>query len=189
MAETTDNRRRRKVKKLAYPCLVIAAIMLAWQVRRHLEGRSRPQTLDAEAYNAAMTATSGPTWPPDSLADVVGRGPAVAGLVELSGDPGAIAPPQHARRIRAFQRRALGFIEQHGCYEFRGSASAAVEHYKTVLAARGFTLLGAGSRSRQRRTLIFAKAPIRVILSLPNECEEGRIIYIVFTVVFPAARG
>ena len=189
MAETTDNgriSRRRKVKKLAYPCLVIAAIILAWQVHEYLQGRWRPQMLDAEAYNTTMTATTGPTWPSGGPGDVVGRGPAVAALAELAGDPGSIPPPAGATRIRSFQRKALGFIEQQGRYEYRGSASAAVEHYKTVLAARGFTLLGTRRKSTQRRTLIFAKAPIRVILSLPNECEEGKIIYIMLTVVFPA---
>lgn len=189
MAETTDNGRidrRRKVRKLAYPCLVIAAIILAWQVREYLQGRWRPRMPDAEAYNAAITATTGPAWPSGGTGDVVGRGAAVAALAELAGDPGSIPPPAGATRIRSFQRKALGFIEQQGRYEYRGSASAAVEHYKTVLAARGFTLLGAGGKSRQRRILIFVKAPVRVIVSLPDDGEKGTIIYILLTVVFPA---
>ncbi len=194
MAETTDNcriSRRGKVKKLAYLCLLIAAIILAWQVHEYIKVRSRPQAIDVRAYNAAITATTGPAWPPGGPDAVAGRGAGVAGLVAMAGDPGSIPPPAGANRIRSFQRKALGFIEQQGRYEYRGSASVAVEHYKAVLTARGFTLLGVGGKSRQRQTLIFVKAPLRVIVSLPNDGEEGRIAYILLTVVFPvpAARG
>lgn len=189
MAETTDNcriSRRRKVKKLAYPCLVIAAIILAWQVHEYINHRSRPQAIDVGAYNAAITATTGPAWSPSDPGAMAGRGAAVAGLVALAGDPGSIPPPGGANRIRSFQRKALGFIEQQARYEYRGSASAAVEHYKAVLAARGFALVGAGAKNRQRQTLVFVKAPLRVIVSLPNDSEEGKIAYILLTVVFPA---
>lgn len=190
MAETTDNSRvdrRRKVKRLAYPCLVIAAIILAWQVHEYIKLRSRPQAPDVSAYNTAITATTGPTWPASAPGAVTGRGAAMAGLEALAGDPGSIPPPAGANRIRSFQRKALGFVWQQGRYEYRGSASVAVEHYKAVLAARGFTLVGAGAKSRQRQTLVFVKAPLRVIVSLPNDGEEGRIAYILLTVVFPAA--
>ena len=189
MPETTDNcriSRRRKVRKLAYPCLVIAAIILAWQVHEYMKDRSRPKAIDVGAYNAAITATTGPAWPPGGPGAVPGRGAPVAGLVALAGDPGSIPPPGGANRTRSLQRKALGFIEQQARYEYRGSPSVAVEHYKSILAARGFTLLAAGAKSRQRQTLIFVKAPLRVIVSLPKDSEEGKIAYILLTVVFPA---
>ena len=183
-AETTDSfriSRRRKVKKLAYLCLVIAAIILAWQVYEYIKVRSpRPPAIDVGAFNATMTATSGPTWP--------SGGPgAVTGLVALAGDPGSIPPPGGANRIRSFQRKAMGFVEQQARYEYRDLASVAVQHYKAVLTARGFTLLGIGGKSRQRQTLIFVKAPLRVIVSLPTDSKKGRMVFIRLTVIFPAA--
>lgn len=189
MTETTDNcrtSRRGKVKKLAYPCLVIAAIILAWQVHEYIKVRSRAPAIDVGAFNAAITATTGPTWPAGRPGAVAGRGAAVAGLVALAGDPGSIPPPLGANRIRSFQREALGFVEQQGRYEYRGLASVAVEHYKSILAARGFTLLAAGGKSRQRQTLIFVKGPLRVIVSLPTDSEKGTMVFIRLTVIFPA---
>jgi hypothetical protein len=192
MAETTDNSRvdrRRKVRKLAYVGLVIAMIILAWQVHEFFRVRSQRQELDVEGYNIGMTATTGPAWPSSGPGAVIGRGVAVAGLVELAGDPGDIPPPPGASRIRSFERKALGFIEQQGRYQYRGSSSSAEEHYGSILAARGFTPLGAGGKSRQRRTIVFVKAPLRVIVSLPNIPEEGKIVSIVLTVVFPEPKA
>ncbi len=189
MVETTDNSRVdrwQKVKKLACFFLLVAAIILAWQVHEFFQGRSQPPRLDIESYNIGMTATTGPMWPSSGPGAVIGRGMAVAGLVELAGDPGKIPPPPGASRIRAFEREALGFIEQQGRYEYRGTSSSAEEHYKSILAARGFTLLGAGGKSKQRRTLVFVKASLRVIVSLPTDSERGKMVFISLTVIFPA---
>lgn len=191
MAESTDNSRVdrwRKVKKIAYVCLVIAAIILAWQVYQFFV-RSQPQVPDVEGYNIGMTATTGPAWPTSGPGAVIGRGAAMAGLVELPGDPGRIPPPPGASRIRSYEREALGFIEQQGHYEYRGSASSAEEHYRSTLAARGFTQLRAAGKSGPRRPLMFAKDQLRVIVSLPNDPEEGKIVRIVLTVVFPVPKA
>ena len=171
---------RRWLWMLLYVAVVAGGVLAALQVRRFWLHRQQPASPPAEAHWTGASQTQ-PAWAATGPAEAIADPLAGTALQELQSDPAQIPPPAGAHLRWAFQRCALGRLEQYGRYDFAGTPDAVAEHYINDLARRGFKLLRDGSGASGRRELMFVQDRTAVNVVLRKRTRQEKIV-VEFTV-------
>ena len=185
--------RRRLWSAVLYLCLLAALVFAAWQIHMVWEHRQGPRVAGepyrAPAYQAPATLPT--TNPVEMAAAAV----AASGLTEFQGDPGGIAPPAGAVRLRGFQRSVEGQVQQQAHYEWAGQPLGALDHYARILGPQGFarsvplrgTQPAPNIEAGDELRAVFFKGRTRVTVALRKNSQGAKIVtIIVFTVIRPA---
>ncbi len=170
-----------------YLALVAAGIFAAWQAHvlwlsRGLSSRTqRPNFTERQRLQVKLPPNvRSPADPilPDPLQE--------SGLTEFTSDPGGVHPPAGAKRGLSRQVRADGKDYLHAGYEYRGDLAAAVRHYETAAAARGFRHVDDRIGRLGWRRIFLVKDRMHLIVALRKAGKKDKIVTIVVTLIRPA---
>ncbi len=176
-----ETRARRIGPGLLFVCFLVAGVFAAWQGHRIWFAPA------AEPDERDLTDLSIPATVPDDER-FLHEPLSVANLTRLADEPGGIAPPPQARRLRAFERSDGRLTEQFATYELPAeSASAAVEHYRAVLSEAGLDPFGE-AESDHGRVLVFGRDETQVVVGLRERAEKEKID-LTLSIMMPAKRA
>lgn len=162
---------------LLYVAIVVCGVFAALQIRRFWLCPQEPAAPSRAADRTGALQTQAAGGPGEGIADPL----AGTALRRLQGHPAQIPPPEGATLRSAFQRQALGRLEQQGRYDFAGRLDAVAEHYVRGLTRQGYKLLRNGRDVSGRRELLFAKDRRTVNLVLRKRKRQEKIV-VEFTV-------
>ena len=173
-----DRPTRRKVwASLLYLAILAAGVFAAWQIHEFRALRRQVELPLPDQPDSAQPASR----PGGLLADPLGP----SGLAPLAGDPGGLPPPPGARRVSAFQSKALGLLRQQARYELAADAQAVVGHYGQILAERGLPLLRDKTDPAGGRELLWAAGRTTVSLVLRKPSQDEKIGVVILVVCGP----
>ncbi|MCE5276732.1 MAG: hypothetical protein ABFD92_06635 [Planctomycetaceae bacterium] len=175
-----------RLRATLYVLLLVAGILLAWQMHRFFF--QRPEGPAADKLARWMNAQMPSTAPADGAGDPVElarRPESAAGLVPLTGPPAGLAPMAGATLGGAWQRRVGAYVEEFARYRVASADAAAVaEHYKTVGAKAGFSVAGDRDGPSQR-TLSLTRSGWRVVVLIAPAPSRGVSVTVAATQLPP----
>ncbi len=145
-----------RLRGALYVLLLIAGILLAWQVHRFYVRPAKGPDADKLALwmNAQMPASAPSSGATDPAA-MARRPESAADLTRLDTLPAGLPPMSGAQTGSAWQRRSGAYVEQYARYRIASAdTAAAAEYYKTVGAKAGFAVAGDRSTPSQRMVVL-----------------------------------
>ncbi|MCE5326915.1 MAG: hypothetical protein LLG01_10935 [Planctomycetaceae bacterium] len=179
-------RKSGRLRGVLYALLLIAGILLAWQMHRfYFERTPAPPADELERWINAQMPASAPASGAADPADLARRPESAADLTPLSTPPAGLAPMSAWQSGGAWQRRVGAYVEQYARYRAPSvDMAVAAEYYRAAGAKAGFVVAGDRSTPSQR-VVSLTRSGWRVVVLIAPAPSRGVTITVAATKLPP----